>query len=375
MLHEFLVSHRADILTRVRTKITSRSSAPALESELEPGVSVFLEQLAETLQREQSTPERTCDVGMGQSATHHGGDARRRGVTVAQLVHDYGDVCQAVTGLALELDVPISNDEFRTLNRCLDDAIARAVTEFTRPAGADPRRLGVFAHELKNLLSTSLLAFEVLKSGTVGVGGSTGALLGRSLMRLRDLVNRSLAEVRLEAGVSRREHVVLADLIAEVETAGMIHAAVAHRTLTVSSVDPAVVIDVDRQLISAVLDNLLTNAFKFTRPSGHIVLRTDTASTPDRVLIEVEDECGGLPPGRAEDLFEAFEQRGSDRSGLGLGLAIARESVQFNSGTIRVQDLPGRGCVFTVDLPRLPIGPAATVDGPQSVEGAAANGS
>jgi hypothetical protein len=181
-------------------------------------------------------------------------------------------------------------------------------------------------------------------------------------MRLRDLVNRSMAEVRLEAGISRRKRVVLADLMEEVEIAGTIQATVAHRRLTVSSVEPGVVIDVDRQLIAAVLDNLLTNAFKFSRPRGHVVLRMDTASTPDRVLIEVEDECGGLPPGRAEGLFEAFEQRGSDRSGLGLGLAIARESVEFNGGTIRVRDLPGRGCVFTVDLPRVPLGAAATVD-------------
>lgn len=374
MLHEFLVRHRADILERVHQKIRLRSSAPVMEPDL-PGVSRFLGQLAETLQREQGTSERTCHVEMGQTATLHGGDSRRRGVTVAQLVHDYGDVCQAVTGLAVELGIPISSDEFRTLNRCLDDAIAQSVTEFTRPPETSPRQLGVFAHELKNLLSTSLLAFEVLKGGTVGVGGSTGALLGRSLMRLRDLVNRSLAEVRLEAGISRREHVVLADLIAEVEAAGMIHAAVARRTLTVSSVDPAVVIDVDRQLISAVLDNLLTNAFKFTRSGGHIVLRTDITSTPDRVWIEVEDECGGLPPGRAEDLFEAFEQRGSDRSGLGLGLAIARESVHFNSGTISAHDLPGRGCVFRVDLPRFVLGSAATVDPTQVLKGPLANGS
>jgi signal transduction histidine kinase len=307
------VSHRADILTRVHQKIRLRSSAPAIESDL-PGVSRFLGQLAEMLEREQGTSERTSDIEMGQTATHHGGDSRRRGVTVAQLVHDYGDVCQAVTGLALELDVPISNDEFRTLNRCLDDAIAQAVTEFTRPPEAGPRQLGVFAHELKNLLSTSLLAFEALKDGTIGVGGSTGALLGRSLMRLRDLVNRSLTEVRLEAGVSRREHVVLADLIAEVEAAGMIHAAVARRTLTVSSVDPAVVIDVDRQLISAVLDNLLTNAFKFTRPGGHIVLRTDTAPPPRSGL-----DRGGRRVRRSS----ARASRGSFR-----GLRAARQRSQ-----------------------------------------------
>ena len=123
--------------------------------------------------------------------------------------------------------------------------------------------------------------------------------------------------------------------------------------LTVTPVEPGVAIDVDRQLIAAALANLLQNAFKFSRPNGHVVLRTDTATTTGRVLIEVEDECGGLPPGRAEDLFRPFEQRSADRSGLGLGLAIARESVETNGGEIRARSLPGRGCIFTIDLPRL----------------------
>ena len=81
------------------------------------------------------------------------------------------------------------------------------------------------------------------------------------------------------------------------------------------------------------------------------MLRTDTATAIGRVLIEVEDECGGLPPGRAEDLFRSFEQRSADRSGLGLGLAIARESVETNGGVIRARSLPSKGCIFTVDLP------------------------
>ena len=112
-------------------------------------------------------------------------------------------------------------------------------------------------------------------------------------------------------------------------------------------------IHVDRQLIAAALANLLQNAFKFSRPNGHIVLRTDTATVPGRVLLEVEDECGGLPPGAAADLFRPFEQRSADRSGLGLGLAIAREGVETNGGEIRARDLPGRGCIFTIDLPLL----------------------
>ena len=51
---------------------------------------------------------------------------------MSQVVHDYGDVCQAITDLAVEAAKPISADDFRTLNRCLDDAIAGAVTEYGR---------------------------------------------------------------------------------------------------------------------------------------------------------------------------------------------------------------------------------------------------
>jgi C4-dicarboxylate-specific signal transduction histidine kinase len=76
-------------------------------------------------------------------------------------------------------------------------------------------------------------------------------------------------------------------------------------------------------------------------------------ATDKVVLIEVEDQCGGLPPGKAADLFRPFEQRGADRTGLGLGLSISRKSVEANGGELRVRDIPGTGCMFTIELPRL----------------------
>jgi signal transduction histidine kinase len=233
-------------------------------------------------------------------------------------------VCQAVTELAIERQISISADEFRTLNRCLDEAIAQAVTEYARQrelslSDRGTERLGFFAHELRNLLNNAMLAFEVLKSGTVGVGGSTGMVLGRNLIALRDLIDRSLAAVRLEAGLQRRESVPLAQFMEEVEVAAAIEAKARGRQLTVTPVDAESAIDVDRQLIAAALANLLQNAFKFSRPNGHVVLRTDITTAPGRVMIEVEDECGGLPQGNAEDLFRPFEQRSQDRSGVGLG--------------------------------------------------------
>jgi signal transduction histidine kinase len=319
-------------------------------------VPLFLDQLVETLRGEQETDARQTSEQMVRGAARFGGELRAAGFTVGQVVHGYGDVCQAVTELAIQLELPISADEFRTLNRCLDEAIAQAVTEYARQrelslTDRGTERLGFFAHELRNLLSNALLAFEVLKSGTVGIGGSTGGVLGRNLVALRDLIDRSLVEVRLEAGVHRREHVLLTELMEEVEVAAAIEANARGLQLTVTPVEPGVTIDVDRQLLAAALANLLQNAFKFSRPQGHVVVRSGSVPASGRVLIEVEDECGGLPPGRAEDLFRPFEQRSADRSGLGLGLAIARDSVESNGGGIRARSVPGRGCIFTIDLP------------------------
>jgi signal transduction histidine kinase len=359
MLHEFLTLHRDEIIARTRQKVATRTAPRPTEAELEHGVPLFLAQLADTLRREQETPARPTSGEMAQSALQHGAELRRAGFTVAQVVHDYGDVCQAVTELAIELNIAISADEFRTLNRCLDEAIAQAVTEYARQrelslSDRGTERLGFFAHELRNLLANAMLAFEVLKTGTVGVGGSTGMVLGRNLVALRDLIDRSLAAVRLEAGLQRRERVPLAEFMEEVEVAAAIEAKVRGLQLTVTPVDAGSAIDVDRQLVGAALANLLQNAFKFSRPGGHVVLRTDTTTAPDRVLIDVEDECGGLPEGNAEELFRPFEQRSKDRTGLGLGLAIARESVETNGGLIRARNVPGKGCVFTIDLPLLP---------------------
>jgi signal transduction histidine kinase len=120
--------------------------------------------------------------------------------------------------------------------------------------------------------------------------------------------------------------------------------------LVVAPVDAQIVVYADRQLLSSAVSNLLQNAFKFSRAHASISLVTRVAA--DRVLIEVTDECGGLPPGKAEEMFRPFVRRSANTSGLGLGLSIARNAVRASSGGIRVRDLPGTGCVFTVDLPR-----------------------
>jgi hypothetical protein len=128
------------------------------------------------------------------------------GYTIEEVVHDYGDLCQSVTSLAFEREVAIDADEFRTFNRCLDTAIASAVAEFA--GGMEPglaaqrtkdskHRLGAYAHDVRNLVNTATLAVKVIKSGNVGMSGSTGIMLERSLAELGELTETALEEVRL----------------------------------------------------------------------------------------------------------------------------------------------------------------------------------
>jgi signal transduction histidine kinase len=312
---------------------------------------LFVDQLIETLRG-----SLTSGAAIGESANQHGGDLLRLGFTVAQVVHDYGGVCQAVTEIAHETQAPITADEFHTFNHCFDDAIAGAVTEFTRQrekiiTSEGTEHMGELAHELRNALGAAMLAFQTMRTGTVGLGGATSSLLGRSLERLGALIDSSLVQVRLDAKAASREQVSVRELIEELEVGATMEANNRGLMLSVTTVDPGVYLLADRQLLAGAVANLLQNAFKFTRAQGRIALRA--SSTRERVLVEVEDECGGLPDGAAEELFRPFEQRSGNRDGLGLGLSIARKSVEANGGEIRIRNLAGVGCIVTVDLPRL----------------------
>jgi signal transduction histidine kinase len=357
MLYEFVAINRDEIIRRCRAKVARRTVPAPTEAEIDHGVPLFLEQLVEALRL-----GRSSNPDIGRSALLHGHDLLLQGFTVSQVVHDYGDVCQAVTELAVEVNAPISPADFRVLNRCLDDAIAGAVTQYGRErnqftldgeTARGSERLGFLAHELRNLTNTAIVAFEVLKTGNVGVAGSTGAVLQRSLNGLRALIGRSLAEVRLTQGVQHREQLLVSGFIDDLIPAATLDATARGIGLTVVPVEDGVIIEADRQVLTAVVTNLLQNAVKFTRPRTTVILRVDASA--DRVLIAIQDECGGLPHGDVNDLFRPFEQRSANRTGLGLGLAFSRWGIEANDGRLYARNNPDVGCVFTVELPRSPV--------------------
>jgi signal transduction histidine kinase len=353
MLHEFIELNRNAIVARTSDRVRSRPWPSVAPGEVEHGVPLFLTQLAETLRRETTSAPFPADA-IGAAAARHGRDLLRSGFTVSQVVHDYGDICQTITALAVEQRAPITVEEFHTLNRCLDTAIAEAVTEHARGttesrSAAEMERLGHAAHELRDDLNTAILAFHTLKRGAVAMNGSTGAILGRSLMSLREVIDRTLSEVRLEAGKQRRSRLAVVAFIDEIAATGLLHSEYREIQFSIEPIDPSLSIDADAQLLASAVMNLLHNAFKNTPSGGSVVLRA--RAEQGRLLIDTEDECGGIPPGRS-DLFQAFgDRRGIDRSGLGLGLSIARKAVRAHGGEIHIRNVPGKGCVFTIDVP------------------------
>lgn len=177
----------------------------------------------------------------------------------------------------------------------------------------------------------------------------------RALEGLRSLVDRSLAAVRLSVG-PHKERVDVSPFVREVEMEAAMTAASLGVRLRVPPVDSDLTVRADRQILASTLANLLQNAFKFTRENAKMDVTLRVRESAGRVCFDVEDECGGLPPGQAEELMRPFEQRSTDRSGL--GLTICQRGVEAHDGELRVSNLPGQGCVFTVDLPREPREPA-----------------
>ena len=351
MLVDFIAHHHDQLVARAREKVSARVAPRPTDRELMNGVPLFLDQFTSRL-RQTADPEA---AEIGATAALHGGELLEAGFTIGQVVHGYGDICQAVMELAVELDVSITPANFKTLNMCLDVAIAEGVTAYSsrrdqQIADRDIKARGFFAHELRNLMNTATLAFEAVRSGSVGIGGSTGQLVATSLVRMSELVTESLAEVRLEGAPHRTERVHLGQLVEEIEISAALQAKLKEVALAIDPIAADLEVDGDGAIVASILTNLIQNAFKFTPKHGRVSVATRILE--QRVAIEVADACGGLPAGDSEALFRPYEQRGRDRSGLGLGLAISREGALAIGGNLTVRDVPGTGCIFTLTLRR-----------------------
>ena len=372
-MHNFLANNRDELIARCTAKVVQRPGQVATRDQLRNAIPLFLEQLrTAVVAEEERYPGNSFEpfeasggnaqalAGTGVTAAAHGKQLLELGLSVDQIVHDYGDLCQAITELAIEQKARFSIDEYIALHRCLDSTIADTVTEFSGQRDADrarqqsvdaTERLEFLVHELRNSVDTATIAVSALEMGNLPMSGATGSVLKRSLAALTALIDGTLDEVRITAGAMARSEAFSLDLfIADAEKSAALAARERGCAFTVPAVDPALAIAGNREHLLAALANLLQNAFKFTRPHTEVTLLAYTAG--DWIFIEVHDNCGGLPAGKAEKMFKPFSLRNGNKTGLGLGLSMARQSVEADGGTLTVKNLAGTGCVFTISLPR-----------------------
>ncbi len=217
MLGDFMASHRDELLTRARLCVAERNALLPAELASTLGLPVFFDQIRVALGRAASS-KAIDHTDLKRSAAVHGHALFTEGFTVADVVHDYGDLCRVIMRFAAEQNAMISAAELQTLNLCLEDAVAGAVTEHGRQrertlAQEVTERAGMLAHEMRNYLNTAMLALSSLKSGAVGTSGATSGILDRSLTGLHTLIERSVASVRMEVARDVNERVLLREVI------------------------------------------------------------------------------------------------------------------------------------------------------------------
>jgi signal transduction histidine kinase len=215
--------------------------------------------------------------------------------------------------------------------------------------------LAIVAHEMRQPLNAGVAALQVLRSAT-GTNGRERAcqVIERQLARLSRLVEDLLDTSRLDLGMARlrKARIDLCCLIEEMAQTVRPQTDDKHQLLQVDVPANPVWVEADAR-ICQVLSNLLLNAIQYTPASGRIAVAV--RQSPDRGVLTVRDTGCGISPAVLPHVFEPF-QRGHtvERTGLGLGLAIARQLVELHGGSIGVTSgSPGGGTEFTVSLPML----------------------
>lgn len=349
ILSSLLCSHRDDIIRRWTALVSGTlhpSGMPRLE--LVDHLPDFLQEVSESLRLSES-PEGS------RTAMEHGVQRLNLGFSLDCVVREYGALRDAIVAEAASAGVIITPTEREILFDSVITGIAEAVSEYQRQRDAELQRqmsehFAFIAHELRNPLGTARMAFSMIEKPTASQGARLHKVLDSALTRTYELIDRSLRLAQVGASINvHRTDVSLRAILAEAELAATAEAEAKNIQLSIH-LETDVTVSVDVRLIHSALTNLIRNAVKFTCDGGRVQVRAQVGST-GALVVEVEDRCGGLPPGDVEKAFAPFVQMGADRSGFGLGLAIAKQAAEAHEGTIRIQNLPGKGCIFALELP------------------------
>jgi signal transduction histidine kinase len=355
-LHEVLAAKRDDVIACWHTQVRGTFAPDAMPAlELINHIPQFLDEIVAALR---------ADVGLSSvgpvledspTAAGHGAQRLRLGFNLDSIVREYGALRDAIVVTTREAGAQLTFRELQVIFDCTITGMAHAVSEYTYQRDAELSRqanehFAFIAHELRNPLSSATLAFQLLKNkGQLPEQNRSVAALEAGLARTRELIDQTLQIARVASGIElRRQWTTLRALFDDVEM-GAISEAESKGVELRLGIEKDERISLDVRLVRSAVGNLLRNAVKYTTPGSIVELRGQV--TNGRAVLEIEDCCGGLPPGKVEEAFAPFVRLDNRESGFGLGLAIAKQAVDAHGGSIRVQNLPGKGCIFILELP------------------------
>jgi signal transduction histidine kinase len=350
-LYDLLKDRRADLISSWSERVRRAGVSALPRAELLDHMPPFVDEIIRALY-----PDAVPLPPMSAYAEGHGEQRLRLGFDVAEVVREYGALHECILRIAGEAGLVATLREQELVVRFLNAGIADAVSQYVKHRDLETQRqtsehLGFIAHELRNPLGAARLAFQRLRRDLTE--NRLVEMLDRNLRQTGEMIDSVLSHASLKMGVEPSlTSVPLQTFLREIATDADIEAQ-ARNIQTRVSVPDNLRINADPRLLRSAVSNLFQNALKFSHEGSTVTL---TAGQADgRVTIEVTDECGGLPAGKVADLFTPLVQRAENRSGFGLGLAIALQAAEAHNGTIKVRDTPGVGCTFVIDLPDIAV--------------------
>jgi signal transduction histidine kinase len=286
-------------------------------------------------------------------AREHGVTRVRIGFDISQLIHEFIVLRQVIRELAVEPG-PHRGEQEAALADLLDAAVVAAVQAYVDARDYETRRaqahtIAFLTHELRNPLSSAMLAASELRNHVAEKVPRAMDVLERALARLTEMIDGVLLTQKLEAGKVEPHpaDTTLGDIVEPALEAARGVAARKGIAFQVSY-DPAQPIRADRRLLGSAIENLADNAVKYT-DAGSVQVAIDRK--PGATVLHVRDTCHGLSQEELQTIFEPFRRGRTAKDGTGLGLAIARRAVEAHGGTIEAESPGPAGCHFWITLP------------------------
>lgn len=350
-----LEARRAEILQRWTERIRVEHADKALtRGELTDHLPIFFNQVLTALSGVEVAGTPTGAEAALSASIAHGTQRLRVGFDLSEVIREYETLTECILDEVQGLGGSTSIDSFRKVQRVVNAGRAQAVAAYVRRrdedlARAHSQHVAFIAHELRNPLMTASMALAVLRKTARPEDEGAFSRLGRSLVALRELIDEVLVADRLQGHVQLQpEPLDLRTLLEEAISDARLSAEQRRIALLLDAPAPLPFCG-DQRLLRSAINNILGNAIKFTHEGESVTLRGSRCGRS--LMIAVEDRCGGLAETNPQELFEPFVQGKSSRTGFGLGLAIVKQALEAHGGRVTIQNLPGKGCIFSLELP------------------------